>query len=117
MQNYTELTKEISKQLSELKKQIPEVMEGFGTMHDSANKDGALSYKTKELIAVALGIASRCEECIGLHLKALIKTGVTRAEVVEMLSVAIYMGGGPSLMYAAKALHAYDELSEISVTK
>ena len=39
----------------------------------------------------------------------LVKFGATRAEVEEMLGMCIYMGGGPSLMYAAAALAAYEE--------
>jgi AhpD family alkylhydroperoxidase len=63
------------------------------------------------LIALAIGVAGHCEGCIGFHAKTLVRLGATREQVMEALAVAAYMGGGPSLMYAADAVHAYDEFS------
>ncbi len=74
--------------------------------------EGALSKKTKELIALALGVAGHCDACLGFHIRTLVKLGATRGEVEEALGVAVYMGGGPSLMYSADALAAFEELSE-----
>jgi AhpD family alkylhydroperoxidase len=108
---YKEVTTEISVSLSKMRKEIPDVMSGFSALAQAATKDGALSKKTKELIALALGVASHCDGCIGFHTQALIKLGVTREEFLETLSMAIYMGGGPSLMYAAEALKAFEEFS------
>ena len=65
--------------------------------------------KTKELIALALGVASHCDGCIGFHTQALAKLGATQEEVVETLGMAVYMGGGPSLMYAAETLTAFEQ--------
>ena len=70
---------------------------------------GELDAKTKELIALAIGVAARCDGCIGFHTQALIKLGVTKLQLAEMLGVAVMMGGGPSLMYAAEAMRAYEE--------
>jgi alkylhydroperoxidase/carboxymuconolactone decarboxylase family protein YurZ len=39
------------------------------------------------------------------------KLGTTRAELEEMLSVCVYMGGGPALMYASEVLAAWDQLA------
>ncbi|MCF7981295.1 MAG: carboxymuconolactone decarboxylase family protein [Pseudomonadales bacterium] len=90
-------------------KELPQVMHGFTELAKGATAEGALSAKTKELIALALGVAAHCDGCIGFHTKALVKQGVTREEVLETLGMAIYMGGGPSLMYAAEALEAYEQ--------
>jgi AhpD family alkylhydroperoxidase len=108
---YKEITGSISPSLAKLRKEIPDVMNAFSSLAQSATKDGALDKKTKELIALALGIAGHCDGCIGFHVQTLIKLGVTRAEFLEMLSMAIYMGGGLSLMYAADALSAFEEFS------
>lgn len=81
-------------------------------MAGAALEDGALSKKTKELIALSIGVSGQCKGCIGFHVKALIILGVTREELVEALGMAIYMGGGPSLMYAAEAMQAFEEFSE-----
>jgi AhpD family alkylhydroperoxidase len=73
-------------------------------------QDGVLDHKTKELIALCLGVAGHCDACIGFHMQALVKAGATKAEIEEALAVAVYMGGGPSLMYAADALTAFEQM-------
>ncbi|MFA9218555.1 MAG: carboxymuconolactone decarboxylase family protein [Sphingomonadaceae bacterium] len=108
---YLALTQSVSKQLATLRSDIPDVMKGFGDLARAAMRDGALDKKTKELIALALGIAAHCDACIGFHVQALVKLGTTKAELEEVLGMAIYMGGGPSAMYSANALAAFDEFS------
>mgnify|MGYP001766402125 CR=1 FL=1 len=73
--------------------------------------DGALGAKHKELVALAIAVTQRCSGCIGFHVKALVQLGCTRAELEEMLSVCVYMGGGPALMYAAEAMAAWDKMA------
>ncbi len=111
-ENYKQLTTELSTTIGGLRKDIPDVMKGFSAMAGAALEDGALSKKTKELIALAIGVAGHCQGCIGFHVKALIALGVTREELTETLAMAIYMGGGPSLMYAAEAMQAFEEFSK-----
>ncbi len=108
---YKAITTDLSSSLAKLRKEIPDVMNGFSALAHASTNDGALHKKTKELIALAISITSRCDGCIGFHTQNLIKLEVTREEFLEMLSVAIYMGGGPSLMYAADALKAFEEFS------
>jgi AhpD family alkylhydroperoxidase len=108
--DYKEITGNIMSGMGELRKSIPDVMQGFASLSQGATKDGALSKKTKELIALAIGVAGHCDGCIGFHLQALIKLEATREEIMEALGIAVYMGGGPSLMYAAEAAKAYDQL-------
>lgn len=112
--NYKKITSDIVGSILKLRKEIPDVMTHFKELSNAATKSGVLSEKTKELIALAIGIASQCDGCIGFHTQYLIKLGVTREEFVETLGVAIYMGGGPSLMYAAEALSAYEEFLQHS---
>ncbi|HJV83824.1 carboxymuconolactone decarboxylase family protein [Noviherbaspirillum sp.] len=109
--NYRELTQSVSKNLATLRTDLPDVMKGFSDLARAASRDGALDKKTKELIALALGIAAHCDACIGFHMQALVKLGATKAEVEEALGMAVYMGGGPSLMYSANAIAAFDEFS------
>jgi AhpD family alkylhydroperoxidase len=106
---YKEITKDISKSLAKLRMEAPELMKGFSEMAVAVTKDGVLDKKTKELIALALGVASHCDGCIGFHTQTLAKLGATEQEVIETLGMAIYMGGGPSLMYAAEAISAFEE--------
>ena len=107
--SFVQITSDVSKALSALRKEAPDTMAGFGAMSAAALREGSLSALHKELIALAIGVASRCDACIGFHVKALIRLGVTRAQLIETLEVCTYMGGGPTLMYAAEALRAYDE--------
>ncbi len=106
---YRDLTHAVSSQLAQLRGSTPEVMKAFNELGRAATAPGVLDAKTKELIALALSVAVRCDPCIGFHAKALVKHGATRQEVDETLAVATYMGGGPSLMYAASAVAAFDE--------
>lgn len=90
---------------------IPDTAKGFGALSKAAKEGGALDVKTKEFVALGIAIADRCEPCIMLHVDALRKTGATREELADVLSMCIQMGGGPSMMYAAKALECWDELT------
>ncbi len=110
--DFPALTRSITQSLKQLRADIPDVTQGFDAMAKAATRDGALDHKTKELIALALGVAAHCDGCIGFHVQALVKLGATRAEIEETLGMAVYMGGGPSLMYAAEALGAYEEISQ-----
>jgi AhpD family alkylhydroperoxidase len=107
--NFIDITRDISANLKTLRKDIPDTMAGFSAMAQAASRDGALDKKTKELIALALGVAAHCDGCIGFHAEALVRLGASRQEVEETLGMAVYMGGGPSLMYAADAMGAYEQ--------
>lgn len=109
---YTQITTGISAQLAKMRKEIPDTMAGFSALAQAATKEGVLNKKTKELIAIALAVANHCPGCIGFHAQALVKLKTSREELLETLSMAIYMGGGPSLMYAAEVLEAFEEFSK-----
>ncbi len=97
--------------ITSLSKEIPETVKGFNQMGGAAKKSGALDEKTKEIMALGIAIATRCDSCIGFHIKSLVRLGLTREELCEALAMATYMGGGPSYAYSAKALSAYDTFS------
>lgn len=103
--------KDMTPNIINFRKAQPETGDAYTGLHDAAMGDGALSVGQKELIAVAIGIAEHCVECIGYHTKAAIRAGVTREQFAEMVGVAVVMGGGPSLMYGSKAMDAFDQLS------
>lgn len=108
---YTDLTRGISAELGKLRSDMPDTLRGFSALAKGATQDGALDKKTKELIAIALSVAARCDPCIGFHVQTYVQLGGTRAELADALGMAVYMGGGPSLMYAAKTSAAFDEFS------
>ncbi|MEP7101046.1 MAG: carboxymuconolactone decarboxylase family protein [Burkholderiales bacterium] len=109
--SFLDLTQGVTARLATLRSGVPDVMKSFGSLGRAAMADGALSAKTKELMALALGVAARCDPCIGYHVQALVKLGASRQELDETLGVVVYMGGGPALMYAANAIAAFDEFS------
>ena len=104
--------KETVGNIGKLGRDMPETMKGFTQMGAAAKKDGALSEKTKEFMALGIAIATRCDSCIGFHVRALVRLKATREEFCEALAMATYMGGGPSYAYSAKALKAYDVFTQ-----
>lgn len=89
----------------------PEVMKAFSAIAQSALTEGALDAKTKDLTAVGISVAVRCDDCIAFHIKAAVDRGATREEILETLGMAIYMGAGPSAMYGSHALGAYTQFA------
>lgn len=109
---HLDLMKNINAELGPFRKSQSSAMQGFAQLASAAMAPGAIDAKTKELIALAIGVSTHCSGCIAFHTKALVKLGCTSAELEEMLAVAVYMGGGPSLMYAAEAIKAFQVQSE-----
>ncbi len=95
--------------VKEVRKGVPETMKAFSSLARAALEAKALDTKTKELIALAIAVATHCDGCIAFHSESAVKLGATREEVLETIGMAIYMGAGPNLMYAAQALEAYDQ--------
>ncbi len=112
--DWPKTARELSSLMQDFGKGHPEVAKGFKQLSDAAEKDGALSAKDKELMALAIGVAIRCEGCIAFHAKAAAKYGATRDEVLETLGVCLYMGGGPSFVYGSQALEAFDSFADQS---
>jgi AhpD family alkylhydroperoxidase len=84
-------------------------MKAFAGLARSALEPKALDVKTKELIALAISVATRCDSCIAFHAHAAARHGASREEVLETMGMAVYMGAGPAVMYAAQALEAFDQ--------
>jgi AhpD family alkylhydroperoxidase len=110
-QNWPELAAGLSTPLKELRGGASEVMKGFAAISRAAVESKALDTKTKELVALGIAVATRCDACIAFHAEASVRQGATRDEVMETMGMAIYMGAGPSVMYAAQAVEAYDQFA------
>jgi len=104
-------SRDMRAKIREMNQLIPETAAGFGTLSKAVKDNGTLDVKTKEFLALAISISERCEPCIGFHIEALIRAGGSREELADVLSMNIQMGGGPALMYAAKALEAWDQMA------
>ncbi|MGB0681991.1 MAG: carboxymuconolactone decarboxylase family protein [Magnetovibrionaceae bacterium] len=115
--NYPELGRDMGAAIGELRKAIPDVAKGFSAMANAALKPGVLDTKTKELVAVGVAIAARCDGCIAFHVKGARDAGATREEIAETIASAVFMGGGPSLVYGSEALQAFDQFEALDAPK
>ncbi len=109
--DWPEMAKELTGAIKQVRLGAPEVMKAFSAMAAAATSPGTLDTKTKELIALAIAVAIRCDGCVAFHAKAALEHGATRDELMETMGMALYMGAGPSLMYAAQAVEAYDQFA------
>ncbi|MBY0429821.1 MAG: carboxymuconolactone decarboxylase family protein [Rhodospirillales bacterium] len=109
VKDWPDLAKQMTGAMQELRGGIPEVMNAFSAIAKAATAHKAMDPKTKELVALGIAIATRCDGCIAFHSKACRSYGATREEVLETVGMAIYMGGGPSVMYGALAVEAFDQ--------
>ena len=107
--NWPELAAGLSAPLKELRGGASDVMKAFSALARAALEPRALDTKTKELVALGISVATRCDACVAFHAEAAVRSGATRDEVMETMGMAIYMGAGPSVMYAAQAVEAYDQ--------
>jgi len=107
--NWIGMATDMSGAVKEVRSGAPDVMKGFSLLAQAALKAGALDTKTKELIALAVSVATRCDACVAFHSEAAVKQGASRDEIMETMGMAIYMGAGPSVMYAAQAVEAFDQ--------
>ena len=115
IENWPETTKALSSKLKNLRGGAPEVMKAFSALAQSALAQGALDGKMKELIAIAISVAIRCDDCIAFHVKAALEHGASAEEILETLGMAVYLGAGPSVMYASHALAAMTELKAAGI--
>ena len=107
--NWPELAAGMAAPLKELRGGAADAMKAFSALARAALEPRALDAKTKELVALGISVATRCDACIAFHAEAALRHGATRDEVMETMGMAIYMGAGPSVMYAAQAVEAYDQ--------
>lgn len=90
---------------------MPDLIKGFGGLHQAAFKDGTLSTAQKELIALAIGLSVRCENCMYAHIAAALRAGATRDQILEAAGVAVLMQGGPTYTYLPRVIEALDYLA------
>lgn len=91
-----------------LARYCPEVNDGFSRLRSAALKQGKLDTKTKELICLGMALVTHCVYCIGGHTWSCYKAGATTEELMEVASLAVYMGGGPAKAYVAELKKAID---------
>jgi len=111
--DWPQMGRELSQALREVRAGTPETMKAFSALARAALEPKVLDTKTKELLALGIAVAIRCDACIAFHVEAALKHGATRDEIMETMGLAIYMGAGPSVMYAAQAVEAFDQFAAL----
>ncbi len=111
MKNYPKLYSEMIDLMKSAGQEIPNQMKAFSALHKTATAEGAVSKANKELIALGIAIAVRCDGCIAFHVNDALKAGCNREEIMETIGVAILMGGGPAVMYGCEALAALNQFT------
>ncbi len=106
---YADAMKHVRSYTGKLSQAMPELMKSFYALSKASSEAGALDAKTKELIALAIAVATHCDDCIAFHAHSALKAGATSAEILETLGVTVFMGGGPALMYATHVMEAVEE--------
>jgi AhpD family alkylhydroperoxidase len=108
MLNWNEYHKELLTQIGEIAGISPDTVRGYSTLSGAGQKTGKLDAKTRELIALAVAVTTRCDGCIVVHTDAALKQGATKEEIVEALGVAVALNAGAALVYSARVLDAYE---------
>ena len=109
--DFVQIANDVMAGIGLLRQGAPDTIKAFGALSTAATASKTIDTKTKELMALAIGIAVHCDGCVAYHAKLAHQHGATREEVTETVALAIYMGGGPAAVYGADALRAYDQLS------
>lgn len=114
--DYPGVVRALEAGMRDLGKHAPETVRAFHSLFAAAGKAGELDSKTKELLALAISIATHCEGCIALHARGAFRASATRSELVETVGVALEMGGGPAMVYGLAALDAYDQFMQAELS-
>jgi AhpD family alkylhydroperoxidase len=109
--DYAQIANDVATGVGLLRQGAPDTVKAFGSLSTAATATKALDTKTKELMALAIGIAVHCDGCVAYHTKMAHQHGATREEVAETVALAVYMGGGPAVVYGGDALRAYNQFS------
>jgi len=109
--DYFEKTK---KDRAKMKEQTRDMVSGFAGLFQKVMKDGALSLREKELIALGIGVAHCCEPCIKGHVQNCLEAGATKEQILEAACVAVVMGGGPAYTHIPLVIDTLETLTEQS---
>lgn len=98
--------------VAEMRAHAPDVLLGFGRMFKELMKEGALSVREKELVALGIALSLQCVPCVNLHVQKCLAAGADREQVLEAAGVAVVMQGGPAFTHVPEVIRALDHLGE-----
>lgn len=106
MLDWNEYRKELGPRIGEIGKLSPDTLKGYLALSGAGAKTSHLDGKTRELIALAVAVTTRCDGCITVHVDAALKEGASREEIAEALGVAVALNAGAALVYSARVMDA-----------
>lgn len=112
MKDWLQYRKELTGRIGEIGKLSPDTLTGYQMLSKAGSKTGHLDAKTRELIALAVSVTTRCDGCITVHAGEAIKHGASREEVAEALGVAVALNAGAAMVYSARVMDAMNQHSE-----
>jgi AhpD family alkylhydroperoxidase len=78
---------------------VDKIKAKFVDFLSSASSPHGLDAYTKQAMAIALSVATRCEPCLKMHLKKAKEKGFTQAEIDEAAWMGISFGGSPTMVF------------------
>ena len=114
--DFVQIANDVMTGVGMLRQGSPDTMKAFAALSTAATASNAIDTKTKELMALAIGIAVHCDGCVAYHTKMAHQHGASRQEILETVALTTYMGGGPAAVYGADAVRAYDQFSQKPTT-
>ncbi len=111
MLNWTSYRSEVKSRVGDLGQLAPDAIRAYAALSASGEKARHLDARTRELISLAVAVTTRCDGCIASHVEAAIKHGVSREEIAEALGVAIALNAGAALVYSARTLDCYEQMT------
>ncbi|MGR4894625.1 carboxymuconolactone decarboxylase family protein [Stenotrophomonas sp. ATCM1_4] len=106
MLDWNAYRRELKGRIGELGKLSPDTLKGYLTLSGAGAQTNHLDGKTRELIALAVAVTTRCDGCITTHVDAALKQGASREEIAEALGVAVALNAGAAMVYSARVLDA-----------
>lgn len=88
------------------------VLKRIFNLDTNAFAEGALDKKTKELLGLVASTVLRCDDCVKYHLESSYKSGVSRAEVMETLSIGTLIGGTIVIPHLRRAFEYWEALED-----
>lgn len=88
------------------------VIKRIFNLDTNAYMEGALDVKTKELLGLVASAVLRCDDCVKYHLETSYKEGLTKAEVMEALSIATLVGGTIVIPHLRRAYEFWEALED-----
>ncbi|MDO4698672.1 MAG: carboxymuconolactone decarboxylase family protein [Pasteurellaceae bacterium] len=98
-------TAHVKSSFGALAQKHPKMLNAYQALGEAAEAE-ALDLKTRELIALAVAVTTRCESCISVHAEEAAKAGATESEIAGALATAIALNAGAAYTYSLRALEA-----------